>query len=183
MSLTQLVAQEVKRPLSYEMLRRMLPSWCRFATYDSLSRFKSLKEALQGKQMLVVLYQVHDAKSKKLVNMPGHYIVLNTRAKSQPVEYFSSSGWAPSAELAATHSDKTTFTRLLGRNFIHNSVPFEKMGDMNTCWRWVLTRCVLGHVSLKDFQRLFNQKFMPKDSNDIVTLMTLLLTVKQDIKA
>ena len=183
MSLTQLVAQEVKRPLSYEMLRRMLPSWCRFATYDSLSRFKSLKEALQGKQMLVVLYQVHDAKSKKLVNMPGHYIVLNTRAKSQPVEYFSSSGWAPSAELAATHSDKTTFTRLLGRSFIHNSVPFEKMGDMNTCWRWVLTRCVLGHVSLKDFQRLFNQKFMPKDSNDIVTLMTLLLTVKQDIKA
>ena len=183
MSLTQLVAQEVKRPLSYEMLRRMLPSWCRFATYDSLSRFKSLKEALQGKQMLVVLYQVHDAKSKKLVNMPGHYIVLNTRAKSQPVEYFSSSGWAPSAELAATHSDKTTFTRLLGRNFIHNSVPFEKMGDMNTCWRWVLTRCVLGHVSLKDFQRLFNQKFMPKDSNDIVTLMTLLLTVKQHIKA
>ena len=163
------------------MLRTMLPPWCRFATYDSLSKFKSLKDALQGKQMLVVLYQVHDKKTKKLVNMPGHYIVLNARAKSQPVEYFSSSGWAPSAELSATHSDKTTFARLLGRNFIHNSVPFEKMGDMNTCWRWVLTRCVLGHVSLKDFQRLFNQKFMPKDSNDIVTLMTLLLTIQKDI--
>ena len=163
------------------MLRTMLPPWCRFATYDSLSKFKTLKDALQGKQMLVVLYQVHDKKTKKLVNMPGHYIVLNARAKSQPVEYFSSSGWAPSAELSATHSDKTTFARLLGRNFIHNSVPFEKMGDMNTCWRWVLTRCVLGHVSLKDFQRLFNQKFMPKDSNDIVTLMTLLLTIQKDI--
>lgn len=182
MSLTQLVAEEVKRPLSYEMLRTMLPNWCRFATYDSLAKFKTLKDALQGKQMLVVLYQVHDKKTKKLVNMPGHYIVLNTRAKNQPVEYFSSSGWTPSAELAATHSDRNIFARLLGRNFIHNSVAFENVGDMNTCWRWVLTRCVLGHVSLKEFQRLFNQKFMPKDSNDIVTLMTLLLTIQKDIK-
>ena len=183
MSLKQLVNEETKRPLSYEMLREMVPPWVRVATYDSLAKFKTLKAALQGKQMIVCLYQVHERTSKKLKNMPGHFIVINARAKNQPVEYFSSSGWSPGKEIAVTYSDPKIFQRLLGKNFIYNSKPFEKMGDQNTCWRWVMARCILGHLNLKTFQRLFSQRFMPRDGDDIITLMTLLLTAQEDLKS
>ena len=183
MSLKQLVNEETKRPLSYEMLREMVPPWVRVATYDSLGKYKTLKAALQGKQMIVVLYQVHERTSKKLKNMPGHFIVINARAKNQPVEYFSSSGWSPGKEIAVTYSDPKIFQRLLGKNFIYNSKPFEKMGDQNTCWRWVMARCILGHLNLKEFQRLFSQRFMPRDGDDIITLMTLLLTAQEDLKS
>ena len=82
MSLKQLVNEETKRPLSYEMLRELVPPWVRVATYDSLAKFKNLKSALQGKQMIVCLYQVHERTSKKLRIMPGHFIVINARAKN-----------------------------------------------------------------------------------------------------
>ena len=181
MSLKQLVDEEVNRPLSYEMLRELVPPWVKVTTYDALSKYKTLKAALGGKQMLVCLYQVHDRMTKKLKNMPGHFIVINARAKNQPVEYFSSSGWNPGKEIAVTHSDPNIFKRLLGKDFIYNSKPLEKMGDQNTCWRWVIARCILGHINLKAFQRLFNQRFIPKDGDDIITLMTLLLTAQEDL--
>ena len=81
MSLKQLVDEEVKRPLSYEMLRDLGPSWVKVVTYDSLAKYKTLKAALGGKQMIVCLYQVHERTTKKLKNMPGHFIVINARAK------------------------------------------------------------------------------------------------------
>ena len=183
MSLKQLVDEEVKRPLSYEMLRDLVPSWVKVATYDSLAKFKTLKAALGGKQMIVCLYQVHERTSKKLKNMPGHFIVINARAKDQPIEYFSSSGWEPGKEIAATYSDPKILQRLLGKNFIYNSKPFERVGDQNTCWRWVLARCILGHLNLKSFQKLFAQRFTPSDSDDIITIMTLLLTAQEDLKS
>ena len=181
MSLKELVAEEVKRPLSYEMLQTLLPRWCKFARYDSLAKFSSLKAALGGKSILVVLYNLHDRKGK-VKNAPGHFICINARARNQPVEYFSSSGWQPAKEIAKTHSNPRVFQKLLGRNFIHNSVPFETEGDQQTCWRWVLMRCILGHVSLKEFQKLFAQKFIPNDSNDIAVLMTLLITTQKDLQ-
>ena len=174
------IAEESKRPLSYEMLAKLLPKWCRVTKYDSLAKFQTLKAALQGKQMLVVLYQVHSKTSKKLLNMPGHFIVINAKSRGQPVEYFSSSGWTPAQELSATHEDPKTFKRLLPKNFIYNSVALEHMGDLNTCWRWCLVRCILGHVSLKDFQKLFKQKVILRSSDDAIVLMTLLKTIEFD---
>ena len=173
------ISEESKRPLSYEMLGKLVPSWCRVTKYDSLAKFKTLKAALQGKDMLVVLYQVHSKTSNKLVNMPGHFVVINARSPG-PVEYFSSSGWTVSQELSATHEDPKIFKRLLPKNFIYNSVALEHMGDRNTCWRWCLVRCVLGHVSLKDFQKLFKQKVILRSSDDAIVLMTLLKTIEFD---
>ena len=83
-----LLKKEGKRPLSYEMLSTLVPKWCRVTRYDALAKFKTLKDALQGKQMIVVLYNVHERISRKLVNMPGHFVVINTRASGQPTEYF-----------------------------------------------------------------------------------------------
>ena len=143
-----LLKSEVKRPLSYEMLSTLVPKWCRVTKYDSLAKFKTLKDALMGKDMMVVLYNVHDRISKKLVNMPGHFIVINARASGQPTEYFSSSGWSAGQEIAVTHSDPIIFQRLLGKSFITNTKQFEGTGDIFTCWRFCLARCILGHMTL-----------------------------------
>ena len=143
--------QEEKRPLSYEMLGTLVPKWCRVTKYDSLANFKSLKEALQGSEMIVVLYNIHDPKSRKVINEPGHFIVINARAKGQPAEYFSSTGWSPGKELSKTHSDPNIFDRLLGTNFVYNSTQFQRDLDINTCWRHCLMRCVLGHLTLNSF--------------------------------
>ena len=123
-----LLKKEIKRPLSYEMLERLAPEWCRVTKYDKLARFKTLKEALMGKECMIVLYNVHDKVTRRLVNMPGHFIVINTRAPG-PVEYFSSTGWSAGQEIAETYSDPKIFQRLLGKNFIHNSMQFEGKGE------------------------------------------------------
>jgi len=171
--------QEKKRPLSIEMLGKLAPKWCRVVKYDDLASSKNLKQALKGKDSLVVLYNVHSNK-RKVLNVAGHFIVINARSKKQPVEYFSSSGWTVSQELAATHSDPNIFKRLLPKNFIYNSTKFETSGDINTCWRWCLTRCVLAHITLKDFQKLFRQRVILKDIDDVIVLMTLLRTIEHD---
>ena len=157
------LTQEKKRPLSIEMLGKLAPKWCRVVKYDDLKSAKTLSDALKGKECLVVLYNVHSNK-RKVLNMAGHFIVINAKSKKQPVEYFSSSGWTVSQELAATH----------------NSTKFETSGDINTCWRWCLARCVLAHITLKDFQKLFRQRVILKDTDDTIVLMTLLRTIEHD---
>ena len=164
------------------MLEKLVPKWARVTKYDALAKFKTLKQALQGKEMMVVLYNVHDRISRKLVNMPGHFIVINARASGQPTEYFSSSGWGPAQEIAKTHSDPNIFKRLLGKNFITNSVQFEGRGDANTCWRWCLARCILGNIPLKQFQQLFNKKLHIDEKDDCITLMTLLITANKELE-
>ena len=178
-----LIKKEAKRPLSYEMLETLLPKWCRVTKYDALKNVKSLKEALRGAQMLVVLYNLHDRITHKLVNAPGHFVVINSRAKGQPIEYFSSMGWGPAREIAATHSDAKIFDRLLGKNFIHNSPPFQGPGAPPPCWRYVLARCILGHITLAKFQALFRQKVHLAESDDVITLMTILTTVQKEYDA
>ena len=177
-----LIKKEFKRPLSYEMLATLVPKWCRVTRYDALAKFKTLKEALQGKECMVVLYNVHEKTSRKLVNMPGHFVMINTRASGQPTEYFSSSGWGPAQEIAKTHSDPTIFKRLLGKNFIANSIAFEGRGDSNTCWRWTLARAILAHVPLKTFQALFSKKLHLEEKDDVITLMTLLITANKELQ-
>ena len=174
------VREEKKRPLSYEMLETLLPKWCRVTKYDSLKNVKTLKEALKGSKILVVLYNLHDRISKKLINAPGHFILINTAARGQPIEYFSSLGWSPGKELSITHSDASIFKRLLGNNFIHNTVAFQRSGDINTCWRWILIRSVLATMPLAKFQKLFASNVNLRDKDDMAVLMTLLTTATQD---
>ena len=176
-----LIKKEFKRPLSYEMLERLVPKWCRVTKYDSLAKFKTLKEALQGKECMVVLYNLHDRISRKLVNAPGHFVLINTRS-SGPTEYFSSTGWSVAQEIDKTASDPKIFQRLLGKNFITNTIQFEGRGDSNTCWRWTLARAVLAHIPLAKFQALFNKKLHLEEKDDVITLMTLLITAEKELE-
>ena len=182
MSFKQLIEEEVVRPLSYEDLERILPSWCGFKRYDDLAKYKTLDQAMGGKDCMAVLYNIHDKATHRTVNAPGHFILLNRRSSDNKTEYFSSTGWKPGQEIAVTHSDPNIFSRLLGQDFVYNSVPYQKDGNMNDCWRWIMCRATLGHMPLKSFQRLFSQNFIPRDSNDLVTAMTLLQTIENDLQ-
>ena len=178
--LARIIKQDEKEPLSIEMLGRLVPSWCRVTFYDRLSRYRTLKAAMQGKKCMIVLYQIH-TKKKTIKNQAGHFILINTANK---VEYFSSSGWSVSQELSETHSDPKIFHRLLGENYIENRIPLEKFGDSNTCWRFCLARAVLSDLPLKDFQKLFSHHLVLENPDDIVTALTMLHTdrVKKEIK-
>jgi hypothetical protein len=173
--LSSLVKRNVKQPLSIEMLRKLLPDYCRAVFYDDLAKFKNLPGAMQGKSCLAVLYNIHDKKKNKL-NEAGHFILINTLAGG--IEYFSSSGWDVGKELDVTNSDPKIFKRLLGRNYKRNTHPLEKMGNSNDCWRFVLARAVLAHMSLKDFVKLFSHSINLSNADEICTLMTMLMVSK-----
>ena len=170
--LATLVKRNVRQPLSIEMLRKLLPPYCKAVFYDDLARFKTLKDALQGNKCLAVLYNVHDRKRNKL-NQAGHFILIN--AMGPRVEYFSSSGWEVAKEIATTHSDPKIFQRLLGRNYVRNTHPLEKLGDSNDCWRFVLARAVLAKMPLKQFVKLFSHSIHLSNADEICTLLTMLM--------
>ena len=178
--LAKIIRKNVKEALSIEMMSKLVPSWCRVTFYDSLKRHKTLKSAMQGKRCMIVLYQVHD-KKKNVQNKAGHFIIINIGKGG--VEYFSSSGWSVGQELAATHSDPTTFKRLLGKKYIENRVPLEKLGNSNDCWRFCLARAILVDMSLNDFVKLFQHHLHLQNADDIVTCLTMLHTeaVKREL--
>ena len=169
--LSQLIRRNVKEPYSIEMLTKVAPKWCKVAFYDNLARYKSLKEALGGAKCIIVLYNIHD-KKKNTLNRAGHFVLINNAARK--VEYFSSSGWSVAKELDITRSDPNIFKRLLGNSFIQNTMPLEKKGDSNDCWRFCLARAILADMPLKQFQKLFSNHVHLKNADEIVTLMTML---------
>ena len=171
--LASLVKRNISQPLSIEMLDKLLPNYCRTAFYDDLAKFKTLKDALQGKRCIAVLYNMH-SKGKKL-NQAGHFILINTFGG---VEYFSSSGWPVWKELDVTKSDPKTFDRLLGKRFKRNTAPLEKVGDSNDCWRFVLARAVLAKMPLKKFVKLFSHSLQLSNADEICTLLTMLMVSK-----
>ena len=173
--LSSLVKRNLKQPLSIEMLKKLLPDYCRTAFYDDLAKFKNLPDAMQGKSCLAILYNIHDKKKNKL-NEAGHFVLINTLAGG--IEYFSSSGWDVGKELDVTNSDPKIFKRLLGRNYKRNTHPLEKMGNSNDCWRFVLARAVLAHMSLKDFVKLFSHSINLSNADEICTLLTMLMVSK-----
>ena len=177
--LAKLVQKAVKEPLSIEMLAEVVPPWCGVEFYDKLKKYKTLQAAMQGKKCLAVLYQVHDRK-RNVQNEAGHFILINTAGKVP--EYFSSSGWAVGKEVAATYSDPKIFQRLLGKNFIENRVPLEKIGNTNDCWRFVLARAILSEMPLRNFQKLFAHHLRLENADDIVTLMTMLIIEQTKLK-
>ena len=87
--LANIVRKEITEPLSIEMLQRLVPSWCRVSFYDKLAKYKSLKDALQGKKCMVVLYNVHKDSPKRTVeNKAGQpsFNAMRRRAAEHPIE-------------------------------------------------------------------------------------------------
>ena len=157
--------------LSMSNLRKALPHYCKIVRYDTM-KGKTLKQALGGKKVMIVLWNLHDIKHRVL-NKPGHFFAISV-LQGAPV-VFSSTGWSPMKEAIITHSDISILNNMLPKNTEYNNVKMQLSDDSNTCWRYCI---MFSHLhrsfNLKMIQQLMKKGVYLQTSDDIVTMMTLL---------
>jgi hypothetical protein len=171
----QLIKSESQKTLDMTKLKHLLPHYCRVARYDELPGVKTLKHAMKGSSVLVLLFNVHD-KEKRLLNQPGHFFCISTKSRSDGVVVFSSTGMSPDHEIFLTQSDPGLLKRILPKNYIYNDVALQKGNSSNTCWRWIIIFAHLAQFGLKKFQRMFkNPNLHINNPDEMVTLLTFIL--------
>ena len=165
---------EVGKTLDMKKLRDILPSYARVDQYDRLKNVKTLRQAMQGKTILVLLFNIHD-KKHRVLNQPGHYFLISVKGP-EPCVVFSSTGMKPRKELFITHSDPGLLERILPKGTVFNNVKFQINRNSNTCWRWMVLFAHLAQIGLKKFQTLFvkHQLVIP-DPDTLATAMTYIL--------
>ena len=169
-----LLRSEIQKPLGMQQLKKITPSYCKVARYDSLKNVKTLKEALGHHTVLILLFNIHDTKHRVL-KVPGHFFLISVRGPEQCV-VFSSTGMRPRKELFITHSDPGLLERILPKGTVYNDVKFQLNKDSNTCWRWNILFAHLSHIGLKKFQSLFSHpRILISNPDKLAVLMTYIL--------
>ena len=164
------------RTLDMRKLREVLPKYVKVARYDELLRAKTLRQALGGHSVLILLWNIHD-KKHRVLNKPGHFFVISTKGPEKCV-VFSSTGMTPKKELFLTQSDPSLLDRILPKGAVFNSVKLQSGNDSQTCWRWCILFAHLAQIGLKNFQQLFSRPSIHITDPDILaTAMTYMLTV------
>ena len=172
----RILRKESTKTLNMATLREILPNYCRVVQYDSLARTKTLKEAMAGKSVLILLWNIHDTRHRVL-NQPGHFFCISTRGPENVV-VFSSTGMTPKKELFITQSDPTLLERILPKDTVYNNYRFQTGNDSNTCWRWLILYAHLAPMGLKKFKSLFSRPNLHISDPDILaTAMTYILLV------
>ena len=149
-------------------LRRSSPAYVKVMEYDKLPA--TIEQVFGKAKAVIVLYEFHTSKHRTEAGK-GHYICLVRHGKT--VEYFSSYGLPPEAEIAATHSDKTKLSKILGPKFRLNKTKFQSKYHSATCGRWAFARALLADLPLTKFQTYFGRKFCLKTPDDIVAISTI----------
>lgn len=161
--LTQLIQRLKSTPMNVGTLKRLLPSYCVVKTFDQISSRSSLFAKHECVVMLI------PSSFSKI----GHFVVLIQRPRH--IEYFSSLGGAPEKEVAKLGQNKEKMLKLLGKNYIYNSLPLQKQSStIEDCGLHVLARVRLYKLKLRDYQQLFTSSVTLKDADDIVAMMTVL---------
>ena len=170
-----ILKKELSKTIDINHLRKILPSYCRVMHYDRLKHVKTLKSAMMGKSVLILLWNIHDEKHR-ILNEPGHFYCISTRGPGNQCVVFSSTGMSPAKELFITQSDPGLLDRILPRGTIFNDKKFQKTRDSNTCWRWCVLYAHLSHLGLKKFQQLFWDHKLTISNPDILAVaMTYIL--------
>ena len=170
----RILREEISRPLSTAQLRTILPSYVKVARYDSLSRVKTLKEALGRHTVLILLWNIHD-KKHRVLNEPGHFFCISTRGP-EPCVVFSSTGMTPRKELFLTQSDPGLLERILPKGTVYNDYRFQISKDSNTCWRWLILFAHLANWGLKKFKSVFSVSHLHIQNPDMLAVaMTFIL--------
>ena len=170
----QVLHKAITKTLSTKKLRLILPKYVRVAQYDQLRNIKTLKNAMQGNTVLVLLFNIHD-KKHQVLNVPGHFFCISTRGP-EPCVVFSSTGMTPKKELFLTQSDPGLLERILPKGTVYNDIKFQTNRDSNTCWRWMVLFSHLSHLGLKSFQQLFKKpSLLIHDADLLATTMTYIL--------
>ena len=167
----RLLRKEIDKTIDMKKLQSILPNDVRVVQYDKLKNVKSLGQALGGKHVLIVLWNIHDAKHRVL-NQAGHFFVISVKGPERCV-VFSSTGMSPKKELFITQSDPNILERILPKGTIYNDVKFQVGNSSNTCWRWAILYTHLAAMGLKKFQSLFSKPDLHVTSSDMLaTVMT-----------
>ena len=138
----------------------------RVMLYDDLPKNGTTESVFRGAKALIVLYTLHG----KNADAVGHYVAIIKH--SDHLEYFSSYGLPPEAEIAATHSDGKLM-QLLGRNYRVSKAKLQSRFHSNTCARWAFARVLLHEIKNASFTKTFSEKMHFTKPDDLVSLATL----------
>ena len=156
----RILRQEMTKTLDMKTLKNMLPRYVKVARYDQLLKAKTLKDAMGGHSVLILLFNIHDSKHR----------VLN-----QPGLVFSSTGMTPKKELFITQSDPSLLDRILPKGTVYNDFKFQIGNTSETCWRWQILWAHLAQMGLKKFKSLFSKPNLHIRNPDMLaTLMTFI---------
>ena len=161
------------KTLDMKTLKSLLPRYVKVARYDELLRAKTLKDAMGGHSVLILLFNIHDSKHRVL-NEPGHFFCISTKG-SEPCVVFSSTGMTPKKEMFITQSDPSLLERILPKGTVYNNYKFQLGNSSQTCWRWQIIWAHLAQMGLKKFKSLFSRPNLHiRNSDMLATLMTFI---------
>jgi hypothetical protein len=163
--LVSLLEKVQQTPLDVDYLQKRLPKKCKVVDYTALKGHRS--DVFRGLEALVVLIP------KKGSNL-GHFVVLLPR--EHHIEYFSSLGGTPHSELQALGEPEQRMKEILGKNFIVNTKKLQSGAyNIQDCGVWVLLRCTLRHLKLREFQQLFQSSIHLQTSDQIAACLGAIL--------
>ena len=166
-SFQALLEQIKETPMSIEALRKKLPERCKAVMYQQLVGHRS--KLFKNHDAIVVLIPKKNSKI-------GHFVVL--LAKRNHIEYFSSLGGTPDSEMEKLGEPVQRIKEVLGKNYIVNTVKLQSGAyHVNDCAIWVLLRCYLRKLKLREFQNLFTRRVTLNSSDDVAAAMGVLLLV------
>lgn len=141
-------------------------------TYQELSKINDIDQLFNNVRNVVILFETRDNY--------GHWcLIFKTNWNS--IEFFDSYGFKPDAELKFIDSyfrlknnmEYPHLTQLLldsKYNIEYNNHRLQsKIGNINTCGRWVVCRIILSDLNSDEFYNIF-KKFKKKD--EIVLKLT-----------
>ena len=159
--LVQLLEKIQQTSMDVEYLRKRLPKKCKVIDYTSLKGHRS--DVFRGLEALVVLIP------KKGSDL-GHFVVLIPR--EHHIEYFSSLGGTPHSELQKLGEPEQKMKDILGKNFIVNTKKLQSGAyNIQDCGLWVILRCMLRHLKLREFQELFQSSIHLQTSDQIAACL------------
>ena len=165
MDLKTIISKIKRTPIDLRQLKDLLPSRCGVLQYKDIPKNRTQ------------LFRDNDAYVVRIPNKKssvGHFVVI--LAKRNHTEFFSSLGGSIGSEFKRLGQDPTRMNNLLGQHHIYNSKKLQQdKYTIEDCACWCLARCYLKHLPLRNFQSLFSKSVNLQSSDDIVSILCLLL--------
>ena len=153
-------------PVSINDLKKLAPPYCRVVKLAQIHNQHRSEVFKNHTAVIVLLPSDH--------SNVGHFVALLGKAKGY-IEYFSSLGESAEKEQQRLDTDKTLL-HILGKRYIYNTKKLQQgKFSIQSCGMWVLARVLLPDLKLREFQQLFNPNVTITCSDDLVSIMVLLL--------